>query len=309
MAKTNKIKKFINGEIADGDDVNQVVENAGSEGGLIPYDASTNEKSSDGSQSLGNTQYPWGSLKINQDAELVEVNAATHSDVSSVAIKNLRKFIYLKDAPDSYSGQANKFVRVKTDESGLEFAAPVSSEIFLSSGSITIPDGITEVYLSMCGGGGGGSSRESASIGGGGGGGGQACVNYRVPVTPGATYTITIGAGGGANSDGGNTSFGSIVCLGGNKGLLSVGGAAHSLDGGTGAGNQGKFGVQSGAGGNGSSSSQCGCGGGTPFGIGGNIYTGVGTGNAANNSGGGGGGSPASSTGGSGGSGICIVMY
>lgn len=124
MAKSSQIKKLVNGEFADADDVNQAVEDAGTEGGLIPYDPTSHEKSVDGSQSLGSTANPWGSLKINQDAELVEVDPASHTEGATVTIKNLRKFNYLKDAPASYSGQAGKYVRVKSAENGLEFITP-----------------------------------------------------------------------------------------------------------------------------------------------------------------------------------------
>lgn len=309
MSKASPIKKFRNGEIADADEVNQVVESAGSEGGLLPYDPTDHEYSEDGSQSLGSTAYPWGSFKVNQEAELVEVDATSHTVSNSVAFKNLRKFIYLKDAPNTFVGQANKFLRCKVDESGLEFAAPVSSNLFTSSGSLTIPDGITEVYLTMIGGGGGGGYAVSSGVGGGGGGAGQCVINHRMTVTPGNTYTITIGAGGSAGNDGGSTSFGSFSVSGGNKGGNgSTGGTGGSAITPNASGSTGGLcSVASGSGGN-ATGSIGGGGGGSVFGSGAN---GGGSSAGANTGCGGGGGTYGVSggSGGSGGSGLCLVMY
>lgn len=133
MAKSNQIQKLVNGEIADADDVNQIVEDAGTEGGAIPYDPDTEERSTDGSQSLGSAAYPWGSLKINQDAELVEVDKDSHTEASSVAFKNLRKFISQKDTPASYGGAAAKFVAVNAGESAVEFVTSPNKSNLLHS--------------------------------------------------------------------------------------------------------------------------------------------------------------------------------
>lgn len=101
----------------------------------------------------------------------------------------------------------------------------VNEQIFTSTSSWTVPAGVAsaQVILVGAGGGGGGGSRDTA----GGGGGGGAVVVKNLTVTPGTTYTVTIGAGGqggqgaitsasdvantlpGAN--GGATSFGTIT--------------------------------------------------------------------------------------------------
>jgi hypothetical protein len=80
---------------------------------------------------------------------------------------------------------------------------------FTSSGSWTCPDGVYSVEALCVGGGGGGSSGYS--------GGGGAVVRRRIPVVPGTTYTLTIGAGGSAGSSstaggaGGTSSFGALL--------------------------------------------------------------------------------------------------
>lgn len=150
MAKTNQIKKLVNGEIADADDVNQIVENAGSEGGVIPYDATSHERDTNGDESLGSVTYPWGDLCINQNAYLREVESSNQSESASVQIKNLRKFIYLKDCPSSFSGDGEKFVAVNSAEDALEFVtSPVKSNVLFSHSLMAsiASGGNTGVYL------------------------------------------------------------------------------------------------------------------------------------------------------------------
>lgn len=77
---------------------------------------------------------------------------------------------------------------------------------FNASGSITIPAGITNILVTGRGGsggggggaGGGGGSTATPARGGGGGSSGGATISRNIPlvVTPGTTYTITIGAAG-----------------------------------------------------------------------------------------------------------------
>ena len=72
-----------------------------------------------------------------------------------------------------------------------------------SSGTWTVPEGITKLKLTLIGGGGGGASVDKDnSIGATGGGGGATSISYR-SVTPGDVLTITIGVGGGGGLDSG----------------------------------------------------------------------------------------------------------
>ncbi len=98
--------------------------------------------------------------------------------------------------------------------------------VWNASGSITVDGGDLEVeYLVIAGGGGGGNG--AADIGGGGGGaggyrssvigensGGGASAESTITLTP-SSYTVTIGAGGSANTNGSNSVFGSITSTGG----------------------------------------------------------------------------------------------
>jgi hypothetical protein len=100
---------------------------------------------------------------------------------------------------------------------------------FTSSGTFTAPSTCNSVEITLVGGGGGAGgiltpASSNECRGGGGGGGGQ--VLKRVfPVTPGTSYTVTIGAGGAGGSGaaaggtGGDSSFGSLAtALGGGGG-------------------------------------------------------------------------------------------
>lgn len=105
-------------------------------------------------------------------------------------------------------------------------------QVITTTSAWTVPDGVTTVYVSMCGGGGGGSV-----IDGCGGGGGASIYRKPVTVTPGESIACTIGAGGLGNqsaatsdtswvskgnvsgNDGGTTSFGSyLTAKGGERG-------------------------------------------------------------------------------------------
>ena len=92
---------------------------------------------------------------------------------------------------------------------------------FYTSGTYTVPAGVTTVYVSGCGGGAGGSHFY-------GGGGGESVIRKAISVTPGQSITVTIGSGGAgkptsagtissfySGTNGGNTSFGSYLKLSG----------------------------------------------------------------------------------------------
>jgi len=100
--------------------------------------------------------------------------------------------------------------------------------IITSTQSWTAPSDVTSVDLFLVGGGGGGGATLSTNNQGAGGGGGGQVLRDTVAVTPGASYTVTIGAGGALASagsgnngaTGGSSSFGSLrTALGGGGGI------------------------------------------------------------------------------------------
>lgn len=91
-------------------------------------------------------------------------------------------------------------------------------------------------YLVVAGGGGGGNNSSAAAGGGGGAGGFR--TGTGLSVTPGTSYTITVGAGGASQVNGGNSIFSTITSTGGGKGgTYSTGPSASS--GGSGGGGNG----------------------------------------------------------------------
>lgn len=196
----------------------------------------------------------------------------------------------------------------------------LKSQEFLSSGTFTVPAGVTTVWVTMCGGGGSGSVNNYISSNIAGGGAGAYCVKQAVTVTPGASVTVTIGAGGAgvtdaaayqtqtAGNDGSATSFGSLSVSGGTGGLTAGNDASNGVGGANGGGNG--LPGQSAGGRPGKLSG----GAGGLFGDGTNAARGTGnSSSAAANSGAGSGGAALTSGGGAssgaGGSGRCIVEW
>jgi hypothetical protein len=145
--------------------------------------------------------------------------------------------------------------------------------------SWTAPSDVTSVEVLVVAAGGTGASDGATNVGNGGGGGGGLIYSNAHPVTPGQTYTVTVGAGQvglstGQNRSGGNSQFGNLIAIGGG------GGGYYSNGAGSTGGSGGGGGAASGAAGAGTS--------GQGF---------AGGAGASNNGGGGGGaGGPASGT-------------
>ena len=110
---------------------------------------------------------------------------------------------------------------------------------FTSSGTFSVPTGVTSVDVLVVAGGGAGG-REA----GGGGGAGGLVFRPGFTVTPGGTVTVTVGNGGGgigngsppSQSPGADSVFGTLTAKGGGGG---VDGGGNGQDGGSGAGGHG----------------------------------------------------------------------
>lgn len=152
-------------------------------------------------------------------------------------------------------------------------------ETFTSSGTFTVPSGVTEVTFEGWAGGGGGSTNAGA-------GGGGAFMSTTMVVEAAQEYTITVGSGGAA---GGNNGASTTVERGGTKYLDAQGGFGGGTNGGGGgkaSAGIGDFGFDGGNGNQGTSGKSGGGGGGTegagssgPNG-GGNYFGGGGSGGA-----------------------------
>ena len=114
---------------------------------------------------------------------------------------------------------------------GQSFAQTVTT--ISTSGSFTIPAGVTSIKVEAWGGGGGGDGQYSRGAAGGGGG---AYSVQTYTVVPGQVYTITIGAGGSGGTTANFPTAGGITTWTGTAGTLNAngGGAANAYVGGTG---------------------------------------------------------------------------
>lgn len=190
-----------------------------------------------------------------------------------------------------------------------------------SSGTYTVPNGVTKLRYRVQGGGGGGGGCTTGEGGGGGGSGGHS--EGVLTVTPGQAITVTIGAGGTAGASGGGTGgnggtggttsiagsgFTTVSCSGGVGGLGSLPGNASGGAGGTATG--GALNAPGGYGGDGFSSTAVagGNGAGSPFGGQGRGASGGGAPTVATSYGSGGGGAYATAAaGGAGSPGVVIL--
>lgn len=105
--------------------------------------------------------------------------------------------------------------------------------IFTTSGTFTVPAGVTQIYVSGCGGGGGGSS-----VYGCGGGGGASIYRRPITVTPGQSISYVVGSGGSGNTNAhpsGTSDYSKIGNVSGTAGTLTSFGSYFSLAGGSGA--------------------------------------------------------------------------
>lgn len=135
--------------------------------------------------------------------------------------------------------------------------APMGSQTYTTSGTWVCPPGVTSITVECWGGGGRGGARTTGNNVALAGGGGGAYSRSVISVTPGASYTVNVGAGSSSTSAGGDSWFGSsatVMAKGGqsvadnsntpgNGGLASASVGTFRYNGGNGAtGTGGSFG-------------------------------------------------------------------
>jgi len=139
----------------------------------------------------------------------------------------------ISGTPDAQSSNttSNFTIRAKDVNSNtsdrafsLTVLAPVQQS-FTSSGTFSVPSGVTTVnVLVVAGGGGGGSPLHPGFNGAGGGGAGGLIYRPAFPVTPGGTVTVTVGDGGARTTpsahatNGQDSVFGTLTAKGGGGG-------------------------------------------------------------------------------------------
>lgn len=198
------------------------------------------------------------------------------------------------------------------------WATPSSAaglQSFTTSGTFTIPGGITKVKVTVIGGGGNGGATvaggDGFNLGGGGGAGGNA-TKFLSGLTPFNTITVTIGAAGGASSiSSGTQTITTVTATGGTAGPAGINNS--QVGGGTGGtGSGGDINGTGQSGGAGISTPASGMGGSTIFGGGGKSIIAPSVGNAGTLGSGGSGASAIDSVaraGGAGGTGIIVFEW
>jgi trimeric autotransporter adhesin len=152
------------------------------------------------------------------------------------------------------------------------------TQTFSTSGSFIVPAGVTSIQVEAWGAGGAGGGATGTPSAGGGGAGGAYARNNTLAVTPGSSYTVTVGSGGIGNisttgPSGGSSSFGGtlVVAVGGTGGNRATTNSTTA----TGAtapvtGNTGAINFYGGNGGTGGAAGASGGGGGASAGTGAN---------------------------------------
>lgn len=137
---------------------------------------------------------------------------------------------------------ASTFLRGDSSWATVTSLPGTQGQVFTSTGTFTVPSGITTVKVTVIAGGGGGGSARVPTCGGstgGNGGGGGASIKYVTGLTPGGTVSVTVGSSGtggvpnGAGGTGGTSSFGAYCSATGG------GGGAHGFNGTGAAGSNG----------------------------------------------------------------------
>ncbi len=165
-------------------------------------------------------------------------------------------FNFVIRAVDAASNVSSRAFSIRID--------PPVSESFTSTGTFSVPSGVSSatVLVVAAGGGGGGGGENTTSGGGGGAGGLIYFPSY--PLTPGGTVAITIGSGGGAGAGGGGV-HGNPGCAGQDSIFgaspspgLGQGGVLTAKGGGGGGGFAGAGGSVGGSGGGGNGNNEAG---------------------------------------------------
>lgn len=116
--------------------------------------------------------------------------------------------IYFGGQNNTFNGSNTGFLARLNSDGSLSSAtiAPAGQDDFATPGTFswTAPAGVTSVSVVAVGGGGGGGP---GTINGKGGGGGALAYLNNIPVIPGSSYTVVVGAGGSFNGNGGESYF------------------------------------------------------------------------------------------------------
>lgn len=172
----------------------------------------------------------------NESGTSLGVSAALWSDTSAITS------ITLTPASGNFV-TGSRFDLFGISNAGANSGSPTikAQKVFTATGttSWTAPTGVTSVEVLVVAGGGGGGGGVTSSAGGGGGGAGGLIYNSSYSVTPSSSYTVTVGAGGAANTAGSNSVFDTLTATAGGRGGSDAV-SQQASTGGSGGGAQGR---------------------------------------------------------------------
>jgi len=132
-------------------------------------------------------------------------------------------------------------------------------QVFTTSGTFTIPTGVTAIKATIVGGGGtgGNANATGTGTGAGGGGGGGVAYKFLTSLTPGNTISVTVGGAAGSSSIASGTQ--SITTVTASGGASTANTSSTNSGGAGGTTTNADLGITGGVGGNGASDNGCGC--------------------------------------------------
>ena len=147
---------------------------------------------------------------------------ATGATVNENGVSKFRISGFSEVGSDTTSNFVLRAVDAASNTTSRAFAITVNapvSQSFNSSGTFSVPSGLTAVDVLVIAGGAGGAPNPGTETVGGGGAGGLIFMPNS-PVTPGGSVSVTVGSGGGVGQNGQDSAFGTLTAKGGGTGGL-----------------------------------------------------------------------------------------
>ena len=210
---------------------------AGSLGGMMESTSSTFTVVASDPESAGNVTFELqsGSIPAGMSSSTVHENGVSKFKITGTAsaVSGDTTSNFVLRAVDAASNTTSRAFSITVINGGVQ--------TFTSTGTFTVPAGLTDVDVLVIGGGGGGGGANAPTGRGGGGGAGGLIYFPNYPVTTGTlTVTVGCGGGGGTGQNEGTNGQDSVFGLPSDPGITPAGGltAKGGGGGGHGAGSQ-----------------------------------------------------------------------
>lgn len=160
-------------------------------------------------------QWEDGSILLARDMSLSDLQTLHILEEQRDRLESSIQFV--EDYIKQIAGDLDTDLNTRLDDiTSTLLSATIRKAVYAVGGTFAVPKGVTKLYISACGAGAGGQA-------------GEAIFYEPYTVTPGSGLTLTIGAGGTAGKNGGNTIIGSLRTLKGGTGTTSSSTGGSSL--------------------------------------------------------------------------------